>query len=181
MHIEIEAKLKVDSLAKVARKLRDCGAEFVGELLQNDTYLDDGKGTMRKTDSALRIRRQMVKGREQVVITFKGPKKKGRFKQRREIEMEISDGNLAEMLLVELGFKKAIVIRKKRREWRLGGCVVALDELPLLGSFVEIEGLSEKKITAVQKKLGLDDLPHIPASYACLMEKKLRAGKKPKK
>jgi adenylate cyclase class 2 len=181
MHIEIEAKLKVDSLAKVARKLRDSGAEFVGELLQNDAYFDDGKGTMRKADSALRIRRQMVRGKNQVVITCKGPKKRGRFKRRREIEFAVGDGNLAEKFLEMLGYKKMIIVKKNRREWRLGGCIVALDELPALGSFVEIEGPSEKKIALVQKKLGLDNLPHIPESYACLMEKKLHAGKKPKK
>jgi adenylate cyclase, class 2 len=174
MHIEIEAKLKVDSLAKVARKLRDSGAEFMGELLQSDAYFDDGKGTMRKADSALRIRRQMVRGKNQVVITCKGPKKRGRFKRRREIEFAVGDGNLAEKLLEMLGYKKVIIVEKNRREWRLGGCIVALDELPVLGSFVEIEGPSEKKIASVQKKLGLADLPHIPKSYANLMKRKLR-------
>jgi adenylate cyclase class 2 len=181
MHIEIEAKLKVKSLTNVARKLRSSKAEFLGERLQNDTYLDDSSGTMRKTDSALRIRRQFVKGREQVVITFKGPKKKGRFKRRREIEFEVEDGDLAERFLEMLGFKKEIIVKKKRREWRLGDCLVALDELPILGSFVEIEGPGEKKIASVQKKLGLEDLPHIRESYACLMEKNLRTGKKLRK
>jgi adenylate cyclase class 2 len=172
MHIEIEAKLKVDSLDKVARKLRSSGAEFMGERLQNDTYLDNSKGTMRKTDSALRIRRQFVKGREQVVITFKGPKKKGRFKRRKEIEFAVGDGNLAEKFLEMLGFKKAIVVKKNRREWLLGGCLVALDDLPELGSFVEIEGPSEKRIASVQKKLGLEHLPHIPRSYANMIKRK---------
>lgn len=174
MHIEIEAKLKVDSLARVARKLRDSGAEYLGERLQNDTYLDDGRGTMRKADSALRIRRQFLKGREQVVITFKGPKKKGRFKRRKEIEFAVSDGYLAEKFLEMLGFKKAIVVKKNRREWKFDGCIVALDELPVLGSFVEIEGPGENRIASVQKKLGLGDLPHIPKSYANLMKRKLR-------
>ena len=174
MHIEIEAKLKVNSLPKVARKLKSSRAEFLGERLQNDTYLDDSRGTMRKTDSALRIRRQFVRGREQVVITLKGPMKKGRFKRRREIEFAVGDGNLAEKFLEVLGFKKAIIVKKKRQEWRLGGCLIALDELPILGSFVEIEGPGEKKIAAVQKKLGLADLPHIPKSYANLMIRKLR-------
>lgn len=176
MHIEIEAKLKVESLANVARKLRSSGAEFLGERLQNDTYLDDGRGTMRKTDSALRIRRQFVRGRELVVITFKGPKKKGRFKRRKEIEFAVGDGDLAESFLEMLGYKKAIVVKKSRREWRMNGCIVALDELPALGSFVEIEGPGEKKIASVQKILGLDDLPHIPKSYANLVKRKLRKG-----
>ena len=65
-------------------------------------------------------------------------------------------------------------IEKKRRLWRLSDCEVALDELPLLGCFVEIEGPDERTIADVQKTLGLSLLPHIQKSYAALMRKKLR-------
>jgi adenylate cyclase class 2 len=174
MHIEIEAKLKVDSLAKVSRRLKALGAEFLRGRLHTDTYFDDGKSSLRKSDSALRIRRQLIGRKEQVVLTFKGPKQRGRFKRREEIQFEVGDARLAEMFLAAIGYKKALAFPKKRRVWRLGGCEVALDELPLLGSFVEIEGPDEKKIAGVQKKLGLADLPHIPESYAVLMERKLR-------
>jgi adenylate cyclase class IV len=66
-----------------------------------------------------------------------------------------------------------LVFEKKRRIWRLGQCEVALDELPLLGNFLEIEGPDDKKIANVQKKLELTNLPHISESYATLMEEKL--------
>jgi adenylate cyclase class 2 len=189
MHIEIEAKLKlarrpggVDSLSKVVRRLKAVGAKFIGKCLQTDTYFDDGKSSLRKSDIALRIRRQLIsatrmadKGRkEQIMVTFKGPKRKGRFKQRQEIQFEVSDARLAETFLTALGYKKALVFQKKRQVWLLGGCEVAMDELPFLGSFVEIEGPDEKRIAAVQKKLGLSDLPHITDSYAVLMAKQLR-------
>ncbi|MGA2173144.1 MAG: class IV adenylate cyclase [Sedimentisphaerales bacterium] len=174
MHIEIEAKLKVGSLPAVVKKLKAAGARFVGKHIQTDTYFDDGKSSLRKSDSALRVRRQLIGRKEQVIVAFKGPKRKGRFKQRQEIQFEVSDARLAEMLLAAIGYKKALVFQKKRDVWLLGGCEVALDELPLLGSFVEIEGPDEKKIAAVQKKLGLSDLPHIADSYAVLMTKQLR-------
>jgi predicted adenylyl cyclase CyaB len=174
MHIEIEAKLKVNSLAKIARRLKAVGAEFVRQKLQTDIYLDDSKSTLRKTDSALRIRLQCIGRKEQTVITFKGPKLKGRFKHRQEIQFEVGDARLAEMFLAAIGYKKALAFQKKRQVWRLDRCEVALDCLPLLGSFVEIEGPDENKIAGVQKKLGLADLRHIPESYAVLMERKLR-------
>ncbi len=47
-----------------------------------------------------------------------------------------------------------------------------MDELPLLGSFLEIEGPDDKKIADVQKNLGLANLPHITESYASLVAKK---------
>jgi predicted adenylyl cyclase CyaB len=174
MHIEIEAKLKVDSLSNIARKLKAAGAEFVRKQLQTDVYLDNNKATLKKTDSALRIRRQIIGRKEQVVITFKGPKLKGRFKRRQEIQSEVGDARLAEMFFAEIGYKKSLAFQKKRSVWRFGGCEVALDTLPLLGDFVEIEGPGEKEIAAVQKKLGLFHLPHIQESYAVLMERILR-------
>jgi predicted adenylyl cyclase CyaB len=174
MYIEIEAKLKVDSLPKIARRLKAVGAEFVRQKLQTDIYLDDSKSTLRKTDSALRIRLQRIGRKEQTVMTFKGPRRKGRFKQRREIQFEVADADSAEMLLVSLGYKKSLVFQKKRCLWRLDGCEVALDTLPLLGNFVEIEGPNEKTIARVQKTLGLADLSHIADSYAALMQKQIR-------
>jgi adenylate cyclase class 2 len=177
MHIEIEAKLKVDSLKKVARRLKARDAKFLRGAVHTDAYFDDAKKSLRKSDSALRIRRQVMdrgEPRHPGVITFKGPRRKGFFKQRQEIQFGISDADIAEMFLVAIGYKKTLVYQKKRQVWRLGGCEVALDELPLLGTFVEIEGPSEKKIAAVQKKLGLEDLPHIPESYAALMQKQIR-------
>jgi len=174
MHIEIEAKLKVGSLTQIARKLKGAGAEFVRQFQQTDIYLDDGKSTLRKTDSALRIRHQRIGLREQAILTFKGPRRKGRLKHRQEIQFEVGDARLAEECFAAIGYKKSLSFQKKRSVWRLGGCEVALDELPLLGKFVEIEGPGEKKIAAVQKKLGLSGLPHIQESYAVLMERKLR-------
>ena len=174
MYIEIEAKLKVESLKKVARRLKARDAKFLRGAVHTDTYFDDAKKSLRKSDSALRIRRQLIGRKEQVVITFKGPRRKGRFKQRQEIQFGIADADIAEMFLAAIGYKKTLVYQKKRQVWRLGGCEVALDELPLLGTFVEIEGPGEKKIAAVQKKLGLADLPHITESYAALMQKQIR-------
>lgn len=180
MHIEIEAKLKVDSLAEVERRLKALDAELLRASVHTDTYFDDDKKSFRKSDKALRLRRMRIGQKEKAALTFKGPRLRGRFKQRQEIQFGVDDVKSAEKFLEALGYKRAIVFQKKRRLWRLGGCEVALDELPLLGTFVEIEGPNEKKIAAVQKKLGLSDLPHIPESYACLMERKLRGGKSSK-
>lgn len=176
MHTEIEAKLKIDSPAKIVRKLKAAGGKFLCRQLQTDAYFDDGKGTLSKADSALRIRSWFVGHRQRAVITFKGPKQKGRFKRREEVQFEVDNAASAEALLAAIGYKKMLVLQKRRRIWRLDGCEVSLDELPLLGSFVEIEGPRERIIAAVQKKLGLSDLPHIPESYASLMKRKLHKG-----
>jgi adenylate cyclase class 2 len=180
MCIEIEAKLKVDSLPQIERKLAELGAEFLAEQLHRDCYFDNAGSCFRNGDQALRLRRQVTAGRRQKnLLTYKGPKQKDDFKKRQEIEVEIGNHELGEQLLCTLGFKKVLVFEKKRRIWRLANCVVAVDQLPLLGGFVEIEGPDDEKIAAVQRDLGLSDLPHIMQSYADLIEEKLRQlGKK---
>lgn len=174
MCTEIEAKLKVDSVETTERKLTELGAEFRQEQLQIDNYFDDANRTFTKTDRCLRLRRLLVGKSERFFLTYKGAKEKNEFKKRQEIEIEVEDGSSAEKLLSVLGYNKTLVFEKKRRIWHFDECRVALDELPLLGTFVEIEGPDGEKIADVQRSLGLSDLPPILESYASLMEAKLR-------
>ena len=178
MCAEIEAKLKVDSLQEIERKLPELGAEFLAEQLQTDYHFDDANTTLTKTDRCLRLRKQMAGKNKSLFLTYKGAKEKSNFKRRQEIEFEIKDADSVRKLLSALGYEQSLVVEKKRRLWQLGDCEVALDRLPLLGDFVEIEGPDEEKITTVQKSLGLTDLPHIAKSYASLMMQKLKALEK---
>ena len=172
MCTEIEAKLKVDSLQEIERKLPELGAEFLAEQLQTDYHFDDANTTLTKTDRCLRLRKQMVGKNESLFLTYKGAKEKSNFKRRQEIEFEIKDADSVRKLLSALGYEQSLVVDKKRRLWQLGDCEVALDRLPLLGDFVEIEGPDEEKIATAQEKLGLSDLSHITESYASLVTKK---------
>lgn len=171
---EIEAKLKVDSLQELESKLAELGARFLAEQLQIDSHFDDANATFARTDRCFRLRRQKDDKGERFFLTYKGAKEKSSFKKRQEIEIEIKDADLAEKFLSALGYEKALVVEKTRRVWQLDECEVALDHLPLLGDFVEIEGPDEEKIASVQKNLGLSNLPHIPKGYAALVKAKLR-------
>jgi adenylate cyclase class 2 len=168
MCVEIEAKLKVDSLPDIERKLTELGADFKAEQLQTDFLFDDENAALTTADRCLRLRRQSVGGGESFFLTYKGPKEKSNFKKRREIEIEITEAESAQKLLSALGYEKVLVVEKKRRLWQLGRCAVALDQLPLLGDFVEIEGPNNEEIADVQNSLGLSELPHIEKSYAQL-------------
>ena len=178
MCIEIEAKLKVDSLPEIERKLTELGADFQAEQLQTDFLFDDANAALTTADRCLRLRRQSVDGSANFILTYKGAKEKSNFKKRQEIEIEIMDAESAQKLLSALGYEKVLVVEKKRRLWQLGRCEVALDQLPLLGDFVEIEGPNNKEIADVQQRLGLAELPHIEKSYAQLTkEERYRRGK----
>lgn len=173
MCTEIEAKLKVDSHKQIIAKLNELGAEFIEEQLQRDYYFDDCEGSFKKSDRCIRLRHQTSKDGERAFLTYKGAKEKDEFKKRREIEIEVTDGEGAEEFLLSLGFERSLDFEKRRRIWRFGGCKVSLDELPLLGSFVEIEGPDGETIAEAQGNLGLSEAVHIMESYACLMEERL--------
>ena len=175
MYVETEAKLKVDSLREVELRLTELGAEFVAEQLQTDSLFDDGGETLTATDRCLRIRRQVAGDHKRCFLGYKGSKQQSNFKKRQEIETEVEDADSLVKLLSALGYEEKLVVEKRRRLWRLGGCEVALDELPALGSFVEIEGPDDERIAEVQARLKLAKLPHVEESYAqMIMEKRSR-------
>ena len=174
MITEIEAKIKVDSLQAIKRKLTELGAQFCQEQLQTDYHFDDANMTLAQTGGALRLRRQRVGAGERFFLTYKGPKEKSRFKRRQEIEIEVNDADSAQKLLSALGYEKVLIVEKKRQVWRLGECEIDLDRLPLLGDFVEIEGPSDEKIADTQSSLGLSHLPHIRKTYSALIRQKMR-------
>jgi predicted adenylyl cyclase CyaB len=169
MFTEIEAKLKVDSLQEVESKLQQLGAEFVAEQDQSDIHFDDSNATLSNSDRCLRLRRQVVGDDAKFILTYKGAKEKSNYKKRQEIEVDIGNSESIQKLLSALGYEKRLTVEKKRRLWRFGGCEVALDHLKVLGDFVEIEGPEDEKINNVQKNLGLEDLQHIPKSYASMI------------
>jgi adenylate cyclase class 2 len=173
MHAEIEAKLKVDSLADVERRLAACGAAFIREIVQTDFYFDTADLTLTRADQCLRLRSERIGERERLILAYKGAKEPDDYKKRREIELEINDGEAAELLLRELGYEKVLAFDKRRRACDLLGCEVALDELPLLGPFVEIEGPDSGTIARVQEMLGLAAVPHVRESYATLIAREL--------
>lgn len=173
MHEEIEAKLKVDSLEAVERRLRECSASLEREAVQTDTYFDTADRRLTRGDEALRVRREKTSQRERVILGYKGPKEQDDYKKRAELEVEVSEATVTELLLSALGYKKALAFDKRRRLWKLHGCEVALDELPLVGAFVEIEGPDSRAIARVQEMLGLSHAPHSMDSYASLIDREL--------
>ena len=102
-------------------------------------------------------------------MTYKGPISDSRLKSRPEIQFRVDDGTSALAFLVALGFVEAVVFEKRRETWQLGDCHIELDELPHLGTYVEIEGPSESAIAAAQRAIGLDHIPHEPRSYIALL------------
>ena len=173
MFVEIEAKLEVQSFEPVERRLAECGASISAQTIQPDSYFDTTDRVLTRTDQCLRLRRQADGRREHLILTYKGAKEADDFKKRQEVNLEIQDAAAVEKLLEGLGYNKSLAFNKKRRTWRLNDCEVALDELPLIGQFVEIEGPDSQRIARVRDMLGLSCAPQVKDSYACLIQAEL--------
>jgi adenylate cyclase class 2 len=173
MHTEIEAKLKVDSLETVEARLIECCASRQAETTQVDLYFDTDERELTRTDQCLRLRCEEVEGQERVILTYKGAKETCDYKRRPEVELGVQSADAAESLLNSLGYHRALAFNKRRRLWEVGSCEVALDELPLIGAFVEIEGPSSEEIHRVQTLLSLRDALAVMESYASLIAERL--------
>ena len=188
MPIEIEAKIRVEDLRQLEEKLRAIDARCIESVREEDIYFDATDGKLAACGCGLRLRKRqsvVVKtmadkncgvagGDEEIILTYKGPVGRSVYKSRAEIEVKVSDFASAMGILESLGYQKRIAFEKRRRVFGLGGCLVCLDELPVLGSFVEVEGPDEDAIGRVLKSLDLDGREHISQGYAKLMSRAVR-------
>lgn len=173
---EIEAKFRVDAFDAVRLRCEQAGGEYVGALLQTDRFYDTPEGRLLAGDSGLRVRREATLEGEpgpcaesQVLLTFKGPLRNDSvLKVREEIELPLPGDERMERILAGLGLELVLAFQKRRIRYRLGGCMIELDELPLLGKFAEIEGPSESDVHRVCEMLDLSG-PSLRVGYARMM------------
>ncbi|HEY2587625.1 MAG TPA: class IV adenylate cyclase [Tepidisphaeraceae bacterium] len=176
MALEIEAKMKVDDFDAVRAKLVECGATRVGAVLETNTFFDTPDRSLLAADRGLRLRRakDLASGDERFVVTVKGPAQSGPLKTREEAEVNVDDGERAIAVLRALGYEPQLSFEKRRETWETGGCTVELDELPVLGRFVEIEGPDERSVLHVREALGLSGLPLIKTGYITMLTRFLK-------
>ena len=180
--IEIEAKLRVDDLDAVRDRLASVGGHFVGRYVETNHIFDRPDGSLQENGCGLRVRAMDAVAGESAAatLTFKGAVEPSSFKRRREIQTAIGDAAEACELLIALGFVEVLSYRKSRESWTLDDCFVELDEVPLLGRFVEIEGAGESLIASVQSKIGLGSAEHVESSYVRLLVRECeRLGRSP--
>jgi adenylate cyclase class 2 len=175
---EIEAKIKVDCLEPVARRLAELHADALPMVWEEDIYFDNAEGTLIRGDCGLRLRKRITKGKgEQFILTFKGARQASAFKSRLETETIVADYEAMRNILEQLGCREHLRVEKDRHRWQLDNCEICLDDVPPLGQFVEIEGPNEAAVAEVLQKLGLNPKDHISEGYARMMARKLFGDK----
>jgi len=159
---ETEIKFAVRGFTAIRRALKARGAKYVSTVIQTDRFFDTADKSLLACGSGLRVRQtRMLRSAGQGVdarplFTFKGPIARGRrAKIRRELQTHCDRPAAMEQILRAIGMKDCITVKKRRTSYRLGRCLVELDEVERLGRFVEIEGPGEQAVLAVGEKLNL--------------------------
>lgn len=177
MAIECEAKLKVDDLDGLRAKLRHFGGVDEGEVLERNWVLDRPDNGLYANGILLRVRNN---GEVGGVLTVKHSVEGGEFKCKEEVESMVDSTEDLLRQLEIVGFRTKWIYEKRRATWLWRDCVIALDNCPELGCFVEIEGEPDR-IREVAAALGLDAEQHICDSYLALWRAHLqRRGEGPR-
>ena len=156
--IEIKAKIEED----LSNKIIENNGVFLREVFQEDIYFEHPCRDFKKSDEALRLRKEG----NNFILTFKGRREEGKIKKREEIEAKVEESIIE--ILERLGFKKVCIIRKKRKEFSLGNVKIFIDDVENLGKFIEIEG-NEEEIFNIMKILGIKE--YIKETYLELIMK----------
>jgi len=173
---EVEVKLHIKDPAEIRRRLFEAGAITVRSVMETNMFYDTPDQRLRKADSALRIRSVEREGAptSTVLITWKGHSDSGSMHNRPSIDLTAAPEEQAEQFLMVLGYRVTVGFEKKRESWKLAGCSVELDEMPVFGSFLEIEGANEQAVIHVQRQLGLEHLTNEPQSYLGMVSEYLQ-------
>jgi adenylate cyclase, class 2 len=166
LKFEIEIKLRLpDKMEKIRRTLRDQGFRVSkSRALESNILFDTPKRLLRSHGKLIRVRRIGAHS----LLTYKGPSEPGRYKKRREIEMNFPDAYSLEQIFNEIGYHPIFRYEKFRTEYAKAPSTgkVLLDETPI-GNYLEIEG-SPRWIDSTARLLGFSTADYITRSYGYL-------------
>jgi adenylate cyclase class 2 len=130
--------------------LEEIGCELSEPIIQDD-YIFNQKGIHLKDHShntpVLRIREQGGK----ILFTLK--KNRSGELDCIEKEIEVSDRNTLKDIIELLGFEQTVEVHKKRRKGNYHDYEICLDEVRGLGTFIEVEKMSDEDGEKVQNEL----------------------------
>lgn len=178
---EIEIKFALPRPDLVRSRLLQLGASLVTRRREINRLLDTHHRDLLARGCGLRIReiRSMDNIPAGAFLTFKGPISPhlqpdhtslppDSLRDREEIETAVSSAQHISRILHSLGFREVIRYEKVREIWQFADVEVALDELPRLGHFVEIEGPSAPAVASAREILLLNAADALSETYVAL-------------
>jgi adenylate cyclase class 2 len=130
-------------------------------IFEANTLFDTARGALRRTGRLLRVREAGPLG----ILTYKGSAAIGKYKDREELEVEVSDPRRLSEMLTRLDFAPTFRYEKFRTEYRRPGepGSAMLDETPI-GVYLELEGAPAWRDRSA-RRLGFTESDYSTASY----------------
>lgn len=187
---EIEAKFRLADPDIMRVVLRHAGADCRGVALETNTFFDWPDRRLLKAGTGLRVRRaepldeasRKPNGEPTTTrVTYKGPLEQSTLKVRKEVEFSADPPEHVMEVLAALGMHRTLLFEKRRETWHLGDCLVEIDELPMLGYFLEIEGPTESAVASAMKALALDESQIEQRTYTRMLDDHLDRGEHDKR
>ncbi|MFA5777993.1 MAG: class IV adenylate cyclase [Candidatus Paceibacterota bacterium] len=150
MKYEVEVKARVKNFDEIIPKLKELGCVLSEPIMQDD-YIFNQKGIdLYKGHgdlSVLRIREQDKK----IIFTLK--KNRSNELDCIEKEIEVNDKNTLKEIIELLGFESNVEVHKKRIKTNYKDYEICLDEVDGLGTYIEVEKMSDEDGEKVQEEL----------------------------
>jgi adenylate cyclase class 2 len=130
-------------------------------VFEANTLFDTARGALRHKGSLLRVREAGRLG----ILTYKGTEAIGKYKDREELQVGVSDPRRLSEMLGRLDFVPTFRYEKYRTEYRRPGeaGLATLDETPI-GAYLELEG-TPRWIDRSARRLGFAESDYSTASY----------------
>ena len=150
MKHEIEVKAKVKNLENIISKLEELGC-VLSKPIQQDDYIYNKKDVdlyrSHGDSPVLRIREQNGK----IIFTVK--KNRSNELDCIEKEIEITDKDTLKDILELLDYESTVEVHKKRIKTNYNDYEICLDDVDKLGTYIEVEKMSDENGEKVQKEL----------------------------
>ena len=148
MKTEIECRLLEVDVKDFVKKIKDCGATFVGDWIQT-RYVYDFNPV--KENSWIRLRTNGV----ETTLTIKEISS-AQIDGTKECEIVVSDFNTTDEILNKLGYHARNKQENRRVRYMLDEVEIDIDFWPQIPAYVEFEAQSEQDIKVLCKKLNID-------------------------
>lgn len=171
---ETEIKVQLHSKDELQRVLSWCERELGQATLirQRDEYYDTATESLRQHDLTLRLRT----ANDKLLIAMKSPRVflTDAIHDRIELEFTAADRDEVARTIDRYGLRPTAITEKRRWKFQSDDFKVLIDQLPFIGSFLEIEAPSVEKINQLVSLLGLPQSAAVNKNYSELLEDKLK-------
>ena len=174
MIFETETKITLLNDTQLNWVLTECRkrANSIGKhVFQRDEYYDTTDELLRQKDLTVRLRRV----NSHILLALKGPRIFLPKKLYKRIELEFTVCDESE-IREQFKYQELIttaIIEKRRYCFYLYDCSIAIDELPFIKAFIEIESDTYENIKEVLQHLSLSEDNAVNKNYTELLELKL--------